>query len=80
MTTADQTDRTDGNRLLYSVPEAGRLLGVGRTYIFRLIASGEIESIKLGKLRKIPRDALGRYIDRQRSGQAPTTSRTGSAT
>jgi excisionase family DNA binding protein len=80
MTAADQRDHVDGNRLLYSVPEAARLLGVGRTYMFRLIASGEVESIKLGKLRRIPRGALGRYIDRQCPGQAPTTSRTGSAT
>jgi excisionase family DNA binding protein len=80
MTAADRRDHIDGNPLLYSVPEAARLLGVGRTYMFRLIASGEVESIKLGKLRKIPRDALGRYIDRQRPSQAPITSRAGSAT
>jgi excisionase family DNA binding protein len=68
-TAADQTDDIAGSRLLYSVAEAARLLGVGRTYMFRLIAAGEIESIKVGKLRKIPRDALGRYIDEQRPGQ-----------
>ena len=65
MAAADQTDQIRGNRLLYSVPEAARLLGVGRTYMFRLISAGEIESIKVGKLRKIPRDALGRYIDQR---------------
>ena len=77
MTAADQTHPLDGSRLLYSVTEAAGLLGVGRTYLFRLIAAGEIESIKVGKLRKIPRDALGRYIDKQRAGQAATTSGTG---
>ena len=40
--------------------------------MFRLIATGEVESIKVGKLRKIPHDALGRYIDQQRPGR-PTT-------
>jgi excisionase family DNA binding protein len=80
MTAADQTPTPGGSRLLYSVPEAARLLGVGRTYMFRLIAAGEIESIKVGKLRKIPRDALGRYIDRQRPGHATTTSSTGTGT
>ncbi len=72
MTAADQTPRGGGSRLLYSVAEAASLLGVGRTYMFRLIATGEVESIKVGKLRKIPHDALGRYIDQQRPGQ-PTT-------
>jgi excisionase family DNA binding protein len=59
----------DGSRRLYSVPEAARLLGVGRTYMFRLVATGQVESVKIGKLRKIPRDALHDYIDRLRSEQ-----------
>ena len=69
MTTAEQEQPPGGGRLLYSVTEAADLLGVGRTYMFRLIATGEVESIKVGRLRKIPRDALGRYIDRRRPGQ-----------
>lgn len=77
MAAADQANPIDGGRLLYSVTEAARLLGVGRTYMFRIIAAGEIESIKVGKLRKIPRDALGRYIDQQRPAQAATAARTG---
>jgi excisionase family DNA binding protein len=77
MAAADQVHHVDGDRLLYSVTEAARLLGVGRTYMFRIIAAGEIESIKVGKLRKIPRDALGRYIDQQRSGQAASATRAG---
>jgi excisionase family DNA binding protein len=72
MTAANQTHYRESGVLLYSVPEAARLLGVGRTYMFRLIAAGEIESIKVGKLRKIPHDALGCYIDRQRHEQAAT--------
>jgi excisionase family DNA binding protein len=74
MTAANHVDRIDGNRLLYSVSEAARLLGVGRTYMFRLLATGQVESIKVGKLRKIPCDALSRYIDQQRPGQAPSSS------
>ena len=77
MTAADQTPRGGGSRLLYSVAEAASLLGVGRTYMFRLIATGEVESIKVGKLRKIPHDALGRYIDQQRLRQPTTGASTG---
>ena len=79
MTAADQTQHIDGNRLLYSVTEAACLLGVGRTYMFRLIAAGEIESIKVGKLRKIPHDALGRYIDQRRPGQVATAQGSGNS-
>ena len=77
MTAADQTPPAGGSRLLYSVAEAASLLGVGRTYMFRLIATGEVESIKVGKLRKIPHDALGRYIDQQRPGRSTTVASMG---
>lgn len=79
MTAANHADRIYGLRLLYSVPEAAGLLGVGRTYMFRLLATGQVESIKVGKLRKIPRDALNHYIEQQRPGQAPNSSSTGNA-
>jgi excisionase family DNA binding protein len=57
-------------RLLYSVEEAAELLGIGRTYMFHLVATGEVASLKLGKRRKIPRDALIGYIERLRTEQA----------
>ena len=60
-------------RLLYSVEEAAGLLGVGRTFMFYLVATGEIESLKIGKLRKIPRDAIDSYIQRLRCAQANGT-------
>ena len=57
-------------RLVYSVDEAADLLGIGRTYMFHLVATGEIESFKIGNRRKIPRDALAQYIDRLRAEQS----------
>ena len=56
-----------GEKLLHSPEEAAQLLGVGRSQIFELIARGEVESFKIGRLRKIPRDALTAYIDRLRA-------------
>lgn len=61
-------------RLVYSVEEAADLLGIGRTFMFHLVASGEIESFKIGKRRKIHYDALAGYIERLRSDQAAMTS------
>ena len=46
------------------------MLGVGRTFMFYLVATGEIESLKIGKLRKIPRDAIDTYVDKLRSAEA----------
>jgi excisionase family DNA binding protein len=56
--------------LLFSVEEAAQLLGIGRTFMFQLVATGEISSLKIGKRRKIPREALDQYIERLRSEQA----------
>jgi excisionase family DNA binding protein len=67
------------SRLAYSVEEATVLLGIGRTFMFQLIATGEIESFKIGNLRKISHEALTGYIDRLRSEQAAAVSRWGKA-
>ena len=59
-------------QLLYSVEEAAGLLGIGRTYMFHLLATGEIDSLKIGRRRKIPREAVGGYIERLRAQQGAT--------
>jgi excisionase family DNA binding protein len=56
-------------RLLYSVEEAAELLGIGRTFMFHLVASGEIESFKIGNRRKIHREAIDAYVNRLRAEQ-----------
>jgi excisionase family DNA binding protein len=45
-------------------------LSLPRTTIFRLIRSGEIESLKIGKRRLIPSDAITDYIERARRAHA----------
>ena len=44
-------------------------LNLPRTTIFRLLGSGAIESLKIGKRRLIPSDALTDYIERERQAQ-----------
>jgi excisionase family DNA binding protein len=57
-------------KLLHSPDETAELLGCGRSYVFELIARGEIESFKVGRLRKVPREAIHDYIQRLRDGAA----------
>jgi len=40
--------------------------------MFHLVATGEVSSVKIGKRRKVPRDALIQYVERLRSEQAAT--------
>lgn len=47
------------------VNEAARMIGIGRTKLYELIASGEIEAIKLGKSTRITTASLHKLIKRQ---------------
>jgi excisionase family DNA binding protein len=48
-------------RILMTVEEAADALRIGRTRMFALIASGEIESVLIGRSRRISVDALREY-------------------
>lgn len=57
-------------RLMYPPAEAGEKLGVGRSTVYELIASGELESVKVGRCRRIPADALEAFVARIRAEQS----------
>lgn len=44
--------------LVYSIEEALRAVPIGRTTMSRLIASGELRTICIGRRRFVPREAL----------------------
>lgn len=60
----------DPNRLLLTVEEAAQRLGVGRTTMYALIGKGEIESVPIGRLRRIPAECLTEYIQSLRLGNS----------
>jgi excisionase family DNA binding protein len=51
--------------LLISVQEAARMLSIGRTSIYQLMNSGELETMKLGRRRLITIESLRRVTERQ---------------
>lgn len=57
----DLTVRAD-NRLLLTVDEAAERLGVGRSLMYELISSGEVASIRVGRLRRIAPEALATFV------------------
>jgi excisionase family DNA binding protein len=57
-------------KVLLTVEETAEALGYGRTYMFKLVREGEIESVKSGKLRRIPAAAIDEYVARLRTEQA----------
>ncbi|MFD0300332.1 excisionase family DNA-binding protein [Streptomyces sp. NPDC127123] len=59
----------DPTLVLLTVEEAARRLRIGRTTCYQLIRSGELESIPVGRLRRVPADALAAYVARRRAAQ-----------
>lgn len=60
-------------RLLLTVEEAADRLGIGRTLMYALVKDGDVESIHIGRLRRIPADALPRYLERLRTARPKRT-------
>ena len=61
------------DELLLTVEEAARRLRIGRTLVYQLISAGELESVKVGRLRRVPAECLPAYVAtlrRTRSSEA----------
>ena len=56
---------TPGNaRTLLTVEAAAQRLSIGRTTMYALLRSGAIESVHIGRLRRVPPSALTAYVAR----------------
>ncbi|THJ72226.1 helix-turn-helix domain-containing protein, partial [Candidatus Frankia alpina] len=42
--------------------DSGQALCVGRTTMYALVSSGEIPSVTIGRLRRVPAEALNDYV------------------
>lgn len=50
-------------KILITPEEAAEALSFGRTTIYELIGSGELQSVKIGRARRIPASALQDDVD-----------------
>jgi excisionase family DNA binding protein len=57
------------DKLLLKPSEAAHVLGIGRTKLFELLASGALESVQIGHCRRVPRDAVDEFLTRLRAEQ-----------
>ena len=57
-------------KVLLRVDEAAALLGVGRSFLYSLVQRGEIDSVKLGRARRIPRQELDAYVRRLQEAES----------
>jgi excisionase family DNA binding protein len=56
------TDMTTGEQLLFRPDEAAQRLGIGRTKVYELMASGELRSVKIGAARRVSATALAAFV------------------
>ena len=49
------------------INDAARMIGVGRTKLYELISSGELETVKIGKATRITTASLRKLVDRHRA-------------
>jgi excisionase family DNA binding protein len=59
--------RVSTEHILLTVEEVAERLNIGRTRVFALIKSGEIESVTIGRLRRIRPDAIETFMRRART-------------
>ena len=51
----------------YSVEETVQATGLGRSTVYELLGSGELESIKVGRRRIVPADAIAQFMNAKRA-------------
>jgi excisionase family DNA binding protein len=52
------------SRILHPVNEVAEQLGVGLTTAKALIASGQLRSLKIGRARRVPAEAIREFVQR----------------
>jgi excisionase family DNA binding protein len=65
------------DQLLVTPEEAARRLSVGRTTVYELMASGELQSVNIGRCRRVPVSSLSLFVDRLIGDAAVTVERRG---
>ena len=60
-----QQQHQEGGLDLLSIPEVCQELGMGKSWVYQRLRSGEIPSLKLGKNIKVRREDLEEYLKNQ---------------
>jgi excisionase family DNA binding protein len=67
-------ERKQDDRLVYDVPEAGALLGLSRNASYEAAKRGQLPTIKVGKLLKVPKAALMKLLEQAEIAKGGTAS------
>ncbi|MGH9070608.1 MAG: helix-turn-helix domain-containing protein [Acidimicrobiales bacterium] len=59
------------DKLLLTVEEAAEALSVGRSKLYELLASGQLESVRVGGCRRVSVDSLIDFVGRLQQADQP---------
>ena len=63
---ADEEPRPAHRRLLLTVTETARLLGISRSMTYNLISARQLEVVHIGRCARVPYAAAIEFVDRLR--------------
>ena len=52
------------SQLLVTPEEAARRLSVGRTTVYELMSTGELQSVNIGRCRRVPVSSLSLFVNK----------------
>ncbi len=55
---------------LLTIPEAARVLGIGRSTVYELIGAGRLEVVHIGRSARVPLAALAEFVEGLRAHAA----------
>lgn len=56
-------EKSDDKRLVYTLPEAGAMLGMSRNASYEAAKRGDFPTIRIGKLIRVPKAAFHRMLE-----------------
>ena len=57
------------DKLLLTPTEAASTLGIGRSKVYELLKSGQLQSIHIGACRRVPTEALKTFLEQLRTAR-----------
>ncbi len=59
------------HRLLLRIPEVAETLGIGRTKIYEMIATGELPTVRVGRAVRISVSTLQKWVEEREQQSMP---------
>jgi excisionase family DNA binding protein len=66
----EQANERGHGVLLLTMVDAARVLSVGRTTMYELVAAGEIEVVHIGRAARVPAASIEAFVERHRRQRA----------